>query len=61
VLATGAAAAEHHADHTGDLGHAGGEIRETLFIEHPTILEDLRTTPALNTAPEGDRYSVTAG
>ncbi|WP_324277237.1 hypothetical protein [Blastococcus brunescens] len=42
MLATSAAAAEHHADHAGDLRYAVGELREaSLFFEHPAILADL--------------------
>jgi hypothetical protein len=40
VLATGATAAEHHADHAGDLDHAVGQVHETLFTEHRVILAD---------------------
>ena len=42
MLATSATAAEHHADHAGDLDHAVGQVHETLFTEHRIILADPR-------------------
>jgi hypothetical protein len=45
VLATGATAAEHHADHAGDRYQAVGQVHETLFTEHRIILADPRCHP----------------